>query len=133
MTAGVEANAVGESGTTGKAIAPFRQFLSDFAESRFAVAALAILMLVVFMAVFAPVVTPQNPYDLKQLDVTDSKLAPGETSMPITGSISNLRAAAAAETAMSAKVSASGEMFKVVSANNRVRSRSRTRCIPQAR
>lgn len=81
MTAGVEASAVGESGTTGKAIAPFRQFLSNFAESRFALAALAILMLVVFMAVFAPLVTPQNPYDLKQLDVTDSKLAPGETSM----------------------------------------------------
>ena len=41
MTDGIETSAVGKSGTTGKAIAPFRQFLSDFAESRFALAALA--------------------------------------------------------------------------------------------
>lgn len=81
MTAETEINATGESGTTGKMNTPFRQFFSDYAESRFALAALAVLMLVVFMAIFAPLVTPQNPYDLKQLDVTDSKLPPGETSM----------------------------------------------------
>jgi len=30
--------------------------------------------------VFAPVISPQNPYDLAQIDVMDSKLAPGEKS-----------------------------------------------------
>jgi peptide/nickel transport system permease protein len=81
MTAGPEAIAIAGSGETAKAVTPFRRFLSDYSESRFAMAALAILALVILMAVFAPLVTPQNPYDLKQLDVTDSKRAPGETSM----------------------------------------------------
>jgi peptide/nickel transport system permease protein len=31
--------------------------------------------------VFAPLISPQNPYDLAQLDILDSKLAPGATGM----------------------------------------------------
>ena len=57
---------------------PWRRFCAQFAESRLALAGLALLAAVVVVAVLAPVVSPQNPYDLKQLDVMDSKLAPGE-------------------------------------------------------
>src|SRR5262245_5464709 len=36
------------------------------------------LALILFAAVFAPLLSPQNPYNLAQLDILDSKLAPGE-------------------------------------------------------
>ena len=54
---------------------------AGFARDRIAVAALAVLNLVLLSAVFAPVVTPQNPYDLAQLDILDSKLPPGAKSL----------------------------------------------------
>ena len=54
---------------------------AGFARDRIAVAALAVLILVLLSAVFAPVVTPQNPYDLAQLNILDSKLPPGAKSL----------------------------------------------------
>ena len=81
MTTGTETIAMAEYRGMERAGTPFGRFVSDYSESRLAQAALAILALVVLMAVFAPLITPQNPYDLTQLDVTDSKLPPGETSM----------------------------------------------------
>ena len=60
---------------------PWRRFASDFAESKVALAGLALLVAIILAALAAPVISPQNPYDLAQLDVLDSKLAPGEQSM----------------------------------------------------
>jgi peptide/nickel transport system permease protein len=60
---------------------PFRRFASDFVESPVAVFALGMLAVIVFLALFAPLITPQNPYDLGQVDVMDARLKPGETSM----------------------------------------------------
>jgi peptide/nickel transport system permease protein len=60
---------------------PFRRFVSDFIESKVAVAALILLGVIVALAVLAPWITPQNPYDLAQVDVLDSRLAPGERGM----------------------------------------------------
>jgi peptide/nickel transport system permease protein len=59
---------------------PFRRFWGEFAESRLALAGLAVLTAIVFIALAAPIISPQNPYDLAQLDVMDSKLSPGEKS-----------------------------------------------------
>ncbi|MGZ5648746.1 MAG: ABC transporter permease [Usitatibacter sp.] len=59
---------------------PWRRFAAEFAESRLALLGLALLATVVLIALAAPFVSPQNPYDLAQLDVLDSKLAPGEHS-----------------------------------------------------
>ncbi len=59
---------------------PWRRFAAEFAESRLALLGLAMLVTIVLVAVCAPLVSPQNPYDLAQLDVMDSKLAPGEPS-----------------------------------------------------
>jgi peptide/nickel transport system permease protein len=50
---------------------------SEFAESRVAIAALALVVLLVALALFAPWVAPQNPYDLAQLSIMDNKLPPG--------------------------------------------------------
>jgi peptide/nickel transport system permease protein len=63
-----------------KVESPWRRFAADFAESRLALAGLGLLLAILVVAVLAPVISPQNPYDLAQLDVMDSKLAPGEPS-----------------------------------------------------
>ena len=59
---------------------PFRRALSEFAASKLALVGLALLLVVVAIALFAPFISPQNPYDLSQIDLMDSKLAPGEAS-----------------------------------------------------
>jgi peptide/nickel transport system permease protein len=59
---------------------PFRLFLWNFSRSRLAVFALAVLVLAILMAIFAPLLTPQNPYDLGQLDILDSTQPPGTRS-----------------------------------------------------
>ena len=59
---------------------PWRRFAAEFAESRLALVGLGLLAVIVFLALAAPFISPQNPYDLAQLDVMDSKLAPGEQS-----------------------------------------------------
>ncbi len=46
---------------------PFAVFWSEFGENRVAVAALGVVVLVVLLAVFAPLVAPQDPYDLANL------------------------------------------------------------------
>lgn len=59
---------------------PVPRIVADFAESRLALAGLALLALILLVALFAPLISPQNPYDLAQLDVQDSRLPPGSTS-----------------------------------------------------
>ena len=60
---------------------PLHRIVSEFAESRLALIGLAALVLVLLLAILAPAISPQNPYDLAQLDVMDGKLAPGEKSV----------------------------------------------------
>ena len=60
---------------------PFRRFLSDFFESRVATAAVAVFAVILFIAIFAPWISPQDPYDLMVVDVMDSRLPPGEKSL----------------------------------------------------
>ena len=59
---------------------PLREFAASFAQDRIALGALIVFCLILAAAVFAPFVSPQNPYNLAQLDILDSKLAPGATS-----------------------------------------------------
>ncbi|MEM9148183.1 MAG: ABC transporter permease [Pseudomonadota bacterium] len=56
---------------------PFARFVSEFAESRIAVVALVVLVTIIGLALLAPWITPQDPYDLGQVDVLDGKLPPG--------------------------------------------------------
>src|SRR5881396_2491270 len=56
---------------------PWRRLAADFFASRTAVFGLAALVVLVLAALLAPWITPQNPYDLLQLDVMDARLAPG--------------------------------------------------------
>ena len=56
---------------------PFSRFVSEFWSSRLALFGLALLTIVIGIAIFAPWISPQNPYDLGKLDLLDSRLAPG--------------------------------------------------------
>ena len=60
---------------------PFRRFLSDFFDSRVATSAIVVFGIILFIALFAPWISPQNPYDLMVVDVMDSRMRPGEKSM----------------------------------------------------
>jgi peptide/nickel transport system permease protein len=66
--------------STVTAAAPKRDLLASFARSRLAFAALIALAVIIMCAVFAPIISPQNPYNLAELDIMDAKLAPGEHS-----------------------------------------------------
>jgi peptide/nickel transport system permease protein len=59
---------------------PFRRFAREFAESKLALFGLAIVTIVALLAILAPWITPQNPYDLAQLDIMDGRLPPGSKS-----------------------------------------------------
>lgn len=56
---------------------PFRRFASEFFESKIALAALFTLLAIIALALLAPFITPQNPYDLAQVSVMDGRLPPG--------------------------------------------------------
>ncbi|MFI5031891.1 MAG: ABC transporter permease [Reyranellales bacterium] len=59
---------------------PFRRVVSDFCENRLAVFGLVLVVLSIFVAVFAPLISPQNPFDLANLDLLDAKSPPGTVS-----------------------------------------------------
>jgi peptide/nickel transport system permease protein len=52
-------------------------FWSEFRESRIAVAALGIVVAIVLAAVCAPLITPQDPYDIANLSLADARRPPG--------------------------------------------------------
>lgn len=58
-------------------MSPLAAFWSDFRESWIAVGALAVVVVIVLAAVFAPLVTPQNPYDIANLSLMDARRPPG--------------------------------------------------------
>ncbi len=55
-------------------------FLREFGSDRGALAGLLLLLAIVAAALLAPWLAPQNPYDLMQIDVLDSRLPPGSVS-----------------------------------------------------
>ncbi len=58
----------------------FRQHAGDFLRAPSAVIGLTVLLAVILVAIFAPMISPQNPYDLMQLDILDARLPPGSES-----------------------------------------------------
>lgn len=71
MTAATPANS-----SAVKVETPFQRFRAEFFESRIATIALCTFGIIVILAILAPWITPQNPYDLAQVDVLDGRLAP---------------------------------------------------------
>ncbi len=60
---------------------PLRRFAREFVRSPGAVVALVVLAGVLSVAAFAPLLSPQNPYDLTQIDILDNLQKPGSQSM----------------------------------------------------
>jgi peptide/nickel transport system permease protein len=56
---------------------PWQRLRREFFANKLAVAGLVLLLVAVAVAVFAPWISPQNPYDIGKLDIMDSKLPPG--------------------------------------------------------
>ncbi len=54
-----------------------RLFAAQFLASKLAVLGLAMLILFLCLAIFAPWIAPQNPHDIASLNILDSKLPPG--------------------------------------------------------
>ncbi len=67
--------------TVTKAETPLGRFVSDFYESKPAVLAFVVFCALVFIAISAPHISPQNPYDLGEIDIMDSRLPPGAEGM----------------------------------------------------
>jgi len=59
----------------------WRVFVSQYLSSKLAVFGLVVLVIFVALAVLAPWIAPQNPYDIATLDIMDSKMEPGSTNM----------------------------------------------------
>ena len=56
---------------------PFRRFVSEFCGSTIAVGGLVVFVIIALVAILAPWIAPQNPYDLAVLDIMDGRLEPG--------------------------------------------------------
>jgi peptide/nickel transport system permease protein len=61
-----------------RAETPTRRIAREFFSSPVATGAFALLAVIVFLALFAPLLAPQNPYDLAKVTVMDARLEPGE-------------------------------------------------------
>jgi peptide/nickel transport system permease protein len=59
------------------AASPLGLFWTEYAANRIAVAALAVVVAVVAVAVLAPLIAPQDPYDLAALSLGDARRPPG--------------------------------------------------------
>lgn len=59
---------------------PWQRLRREFVASKLALLGLALLLLAAGVAVFAPWLAPQNPYDIGTLDIFDAKLPPGSKS-----------------------------------------------------
>ncbi len=59
---------------------PLQRLSIDFAQSKLAVVGLLAIAVILLIAVMAPWVSPQDPYDLAQLDIMDGRLPPGSAS-----------------------------------------------------
>ncbi len=56
---------------------PLGRFWAEFRENRTAVVALVVVILMAALAIFAPLVSPQDPYDLSNLSLMDARRPPG--------------------------------------------------------
>ncbi|MBI3899836.1 MAG: ABC transporter permease [Gammaproteobacteria bacterium] len=55
----------------------FRELVTSYRESKLAVGGLVVLVAIVLLALTAPWLAPQNPYDLAQLNILDARMPPG--------------------------------------------------------
>ncbi|UIJ70338.1 ABC transporter permease [Aurantimonas sp. HBX-1] len=64
---------------------PLKRIARAFFEDRLAVAGLVLFLVILLLAIFAPLIAPQDPYDLAQLDIMDGGQPPGAASFATGG------------------------------------------------
>ena len=62
-------------------ISPFRDVRQQFFKSPVALAALCVLLAIAIIAITAPLISPQDPYDLRVIDIKDGRLKPGSSKL----------------------------------------------------
>ncbi|NRG16276.1 ABC transporter permease [Rhizobiales bacterium] len=62
---------------TTKAVSPWRNLWTRFCEDRIALGALIVVAIILVLALFAPLIAPQDPYDLSGLSLRDARRPPG--------------------------------------------------------
>ncbi|CDN52138.1 ABC transporter permease [Neorhizobium galegae] len=65
---------------TGRSRSPFRQMVVALLHDKLALVGIFLVLVFILAAVLAPLIAPQNPYDLSQLDILDGRLPPGSQS-----------------------------------------------------
>ena len=66
-----------EAASTSEAVSPLGRFWAEFQESPVALAALVVVAILGLLALFAPLIAPQDPYDLASLSLRDARRPPG--------------------------------------------------------
>ncbi|RJL48716.1 ABC transporter permease [Pectobacterium carotovorum] len=74
-------NTIHQPAAVQKTAHPVRRVMMALIGDRLALCGLIMLAIFVLLALLAPLLSPQNPYDLMQLDIMDGRLAPGAQSM----------------------------------------------------
>ncbi|UPY95184.1 ABC transporter permease [Pectobacterium sp. 21LCBS03] len=74
-------NTIHQPAAVQKTAHPVMRVMMALIGDRLALCGLIMLAIFVLLALFAPLLSPQNPYDLMQLDIMDGRLAPGAQSM----------------------------------------------------
>ncbi|MDY4334875.1 ABC transporter permease [Pectobacterium brasiliense] len=74
-------NTVHQPAAVQKTAHPVMRVMMALIGDRLALCGLIMLAIFVLLALLAPLLSPQNPYDLMQLDIMDGRLAPGAQSV----------------------------------------------------
>ncbi|MGI2034568.1 ABC transporter permease [Rhizobium panacihumi] len=80
-TSTTSVHAAANSGAKSTSRSPTREVVYALLHDKLALLGIVVVTIFILAAVFAPLIAPQNPYDLAQLDILDGRLAPGSESM----------------------------------------------------
>ncbi|KJF74808.1 MULTISPECIES: ABC transporter permease [Rhizobium/Agrobacterium group] len=77
----ISVHAAANSGAKSTSRSPARELISALLNDKLALFGIVLVTIFILAAIFAPIIAPQNPYDLAQLDILDGRLPPGSESM----------------------------------------------------
>ncbi|WP_313613587.1 ABC transporter permease [Agrobacterium sp.] len=77
----VSVHAAANSGAKSTSRSPAREVIYALLRDKLALLGIVLVTIFILAAIFAPMIAPQNPYDLAQLDIMDGRLPPGSESM----------------------------------------------------
>lgn len=77
----VSVHAAVDSGAPSASRSPTREVVLALLRDKLALFGIVLVTVFILAGVFAPLLAPQNPYDLAQLDILDGRLPPGSESM----------------------------------------------------